>query len=146
MKALKLALAISLALNVALAWAVWRTPTPATTPPAASFSLVEPDTTPPSQLPEAEDLLSPTRTPQWAAPGAERSWGFGTDLSPASETSPLRPVLFTPEPAVSQPYAAPLPPNPHAVPLWERRVPFREGQLERGLYPNLKIEDPPTRD
>lgn len=146
MKALKLALAISLALNVALAWTLWRSPTPVASPPPASLSLVEPDTPPPPQLPEAEDLLSPIPSPSWPETGAGRPWGFGTDLSPASTGLPLRPLQFTPEPAVSQPYAAPLPSNPHAVPLWERRVPFREGQLERGLYPNLKMEDPPARD
>jgi hypothetical protein len=146
MKALKLALAISLALNVALAWSLWRTPPPTTAPPSPSLSLVEPDTTTPPQLPEAENLLAPIPSPPWLTPGEERSWSFGTDLSPAPAGSLLRPVQFTPEPAASQPYAAPLPPNPHAVPLWERRVPYREGQLERGLYPNLKMEDPPTRD
>lgn len=146
MKALKLALAISLALNVALAWSLWRTPPSATAPPPASLSLVEPDTTPPPQLPEAVDLLAPPPNPPWLNLGPGRSWSFGTDLSAAPAASVLRPVQFTPEAAGNLPYAAPLPPNPHAVPLWEHRVPYREGQLERGLYRHLKVEDPPARD
>ena len=150
MKALKLALAISLALNLALGWVLWRTPSASSEAPVPSLSMVDPSTSPSLNLPDTEDLRplppGPLQVPALAPLGSSSAWGVPVGASQRTQGAPVRPIQFTPEPAVSRPYAEPLPSNPHAVPLWERRVPYREGQMERGLYPDQKPEIFPARD
>lgn len=150
MKALKLTLAISLALNLALGWVIWRTPSASSDTPVPTLTMVDPSTSPSLNLPDTEDLRplppDPLQVPALAPLGSNGSWGVPVGDAQRPQAAPVRPIHFTPEPAVSRPYAEPLPSNPHAVPLWERRVPFREGQMERGLYPNQKPEFLPNRD
>jgi hypothetical protein len=150
MKALKLTLAISLALNLALGWVLWRTPSASSEAPAPSLSLVDPPTSPSLNLPDTEDLRplppDPLQVPALAPLGSNGPWSVPAGEAQRPQAAPVRPIQFTPEPAVSRPYAEPLPSNPHAAPLWERRVPFREDQMERGLYPKEKPEIFPARD
>jgi hypothetical protein len=135
MKALKLALAISLALNLALCWKLWQLPT-ATNPPLdrTMNSRIEPTLLPGLNMPEEATLRplppDPLRVPSLQSPGAAVTADPDSRL-PAS----FQPLQIT-SGSGPEAYAEPLPPNPHAVPPWERRVPSQGDQLHRGLYVN----------
>ncbi|MEZ0387124.1 MAG: hypothetical protein ACAI34_08670 [Verrucomicrobium sp.] len=147
MKALKLALAISLVLNLALCWKVWWEPgvegvredSPGVSTSVGSLSREEMEVgsenlEPYQNLNVAEPMLAPSLTFKGAQYEVEEKqepqtgnlrevgWGgreLNEDLRDARE--------------MDRPYAEPLPSNPYAVPLWERRVPYREGQMDRVL-------------
>lgn len=133
MKALKLALAISLAMNLALCWKLWQLPAASYPPLDRSLnSRIEPTLLPGLEMPEEATLRplppDPLRVPSLQPPGAAVTADPDSRL-PAS--FPLRQITSGSGPEA---YAEPLPPNPHAVPPWERRVPSQGDQLQRGLY------------
>jgi hypothetical protein len=126
MKAIPYLLAISLAANLVLGWMLWQQrPAPVVEPAVAQ-----------SESPEHYEVealpLPSTPEPLMASPLLPplESGAFGADRN-----APLRMRANFEPTAEDKPYAPPPPPNPHAFPPWQERVPYRESQLDRGLYP-----------
>jgi hypothetical protein len=118
MKAMPIRFAISVAALLLFGWMLWQQhPVKSVTEPSLTEQL-PPDI-------QAPDLFAPPMPPPVSL------------LQPIT-LSPeplLQPATFPWDARVEKPYAAPLPPNPHAFPSWEKRAPFRESQRQRGLYP-----------
>lgn len=124
MKAMPFLFAVSLAANLVLGWMLWQQHPVAPAMESPVVQSLSPDL-------DVPDLLA-TPAPLTVPPAQSAPLLPGPLLQPASS-------LF--ESPVEKPYAAPLPPNPHAFPSWEKRAPFRESQRQRGLYPaSMKLD------
>ena len=121
MKASHVNLVFLAVLLAVMGWMLWQqhpANTPASADPAAQVSL------PPDDLKVPDLLATPAPPPV--------SLTHPVSLMP--DASPLQPASFSWDEPLDEPYSAPLPPNPHAHPAWQERVPYRESQMQRGLF------------
>ncbi|HSI63430.1 MAG TPA: hypothetical protein VLE43_09935 [Candidatus Saccharimonadia bacterium] len=146
-------LALSLAANLALGWMLWQQRHPEQTEkltisaPASPTKAFAKETTPVSvvespiaRAPRIEPPLPPPTRGGINTTKAEgllfSSPGMQSKVDPSKVPAYLR--LERPE---SRAYGPPPPPNPHAVPPWDERLPYREDQMKRGLYSTpLKLD------
>jgi hypothetical protein len=78
---------------------------------------------PTNSVPLSAPALLPPVEPQWTEQGP----------SPAAD-----PEARAPSMGEEKPYAPPPPPNPHAAPAWQERLPYRESQIQRTLLTDPK--------
>jgi len=119
MKALKCALAISLALNLVLAAVLWRN--------AMTSRSEESSVSAVSEMSAVDPLVNEKPWSEMHAPRPIGSTGMEkASLSPRREKMDEGP---------------PLPPNPYAVPAWDDRMPNQKGMIDKGLYVVPQTQD-----
>jgi hypothetical protein len=153
-------LALSLVANIALGWMLWQqrehpeqlaqqpvqyattsdSPTKALPAPAPP----EPASVVDSAIPRAPRIEPPL--PPLTRGGKSNTKTeallFSSPESRSGSDPSKAPAYLRLEPPQRKDYGPPPPPNPYAFPPWEERLPYREDQLERGLYsiPRLKLD------
>lgn len=131
------ALGVSLAANVALGWMLWqkRMEAPAKLETGLTVQSVLRD----SDL-KPVDLWNLPALPAHTD-GVSAEFFVPSGSAPASV--PVRTRMLQLRVSEGEPYGPPPPSNPHAVPPWPERLPYRENQIDRGLYSTpLKLDKP----
>lgn len=152
-------LALSLVANIALGWMLWKEmehPEQLQRPDQHATTSVSPTKAqsaplPPEPAPVVESAIP--RAPRIEPPLPPLTRGgrsntkteallFSRPDSKAAIDPSKVPAYLRLETPQRKAYGPPPPPNPYAVPPWEERLPYREDQLERGLYsiPRLKLD------
>lgn len=143
-------LALSLVANIALGWMLWQqgehpVQTKETDPYTISVSPTKAPTTPAQPTPASVVDSAIQRAPRIEPPlPPPTRGGMSTTKSEALLfSSPESNVVNDPsklpaylrlEVPERKAYGPPPPPNPYATPPWDERLPYREDQMQRGLY------------